>query len=286
MLLPTAGEMSRLRMQCWGREAIQCSSAQNSLSVVRKMVSGMDRGKVGGRVLPGSSGSKSVDGDCSLKEKRKRLVRQYATEEYDEHEDRNINKNKSDITVPYNPTRADFRPKTREYEGKINNCKQSNPRVCSSSKNQDPRNTKQDRSSHNTSESHLQNVRRSNHDQPVPHNPHDHNEQEGLANPGHINNLGRGSISTSGSSRRTSNQSVVSVSAYETHFPTYTRTNNTIKQPANSPDGVSNNQAGADIWEPRHSRSRAYQRTQSFRLHPGLVTLDPLDKEQQCCIIQ
>ena len=93
------------------------------------------------------------------------------------------------------------------------------------------------------------------------------------------------------SSGRTSNQSVLSISAYETHFPTYNKTISSIPPPASSSGvgssgDISNKQAGADIWEPRHSRSRTYQRTQSFRLHPGLVTLDTLDKEQHCCTIQ
>ena len=93
------------------------------------------------------------------------------------------------------------------------------------------------------------------------------------------------------SSGRTSNQSVLSISAYETHFPTYNKTISSIPPPASSSGvgssgDISNKQAGADNWEPRHSRSRTYQRTQSFRLHPGLVTLDTLDKEQHCCTIQ
>ena len=266
----------------------------------REMVSSFERIKVEGRILPGSSGSKSVDGDCSLKEKRKRLVRQYATEEHDEHESQNTNKIRSDNTVPYDPTRA----KRGEYEGRKTSHRQSNPRGCSSSTSQDSRNTGQVRSSLNISDSLLQNVRRSsqdhykpqshhdlhnntdNHESHDPHNHHEPYDHKDMADPGLVNNPSRGSISTSGSSRRTSNQSVLSISAYETHFPTYNKTISSIPPPASSRGDISNKQAGADIWEPRHSRSRTYQRTQSFRLHPGLVTLDTLDKEQHCCIIQ
>ena len=101
--------MDRIKVE--GKEMV---SGMDRIKVEgREMVSSFERIKVEGRILPGSSGSKSVDGDCSLKEKRKRLVRQYATEEHDEHESQNTNEIRSDEKVPYDPTRA----KRGEYEG-------------------------------------------------------------------------------------------------------------------------------------------------------------------------
>ena len=203
-------------------------------------------------VIPRTPTSKSVDEQCSLKDKRRRLVRQHATEEEidDPRKEKNVGR---DYSVPYDLIRPKVRQEGKELVDNKNN----------------HRDTKKDSRTHRSSEIH---GRISNHISGAHQNTIIQIPAEYCAG---------GSISPSDSSRRTSNQSVGSAS---TSSESNKMHKNNVSRPmnGNSLDIADQN----DIWEPRYARNSTQQRNQSIRLHPGLVTLDTFDKEQHCCILQ
>ena len=202
--------------------------------------------------MPRTPTSKSVDEQCSLKDKRRRLVRQHATEEEidDPRKEKNVGR---DYSVPYDLIRPNVGQEGKELVDNKNN----------------HRDTKKDSRTHHSSEVHGQ---ISSHISGAHQNTIIQIPAEYCA---------RGSISPSDSSRRTSNQSgrraSMSSDLNKTHKKNVSRPMN-----GNSLDIADQN----DIWEPRYARNSTQQRNQSIRLHPGLVTLDTFDKEQHCCILQ